>query len=103
MHVQTACRASGVDVKAANRYGVTRSTLACTNGNAGWSQLLLKAGADPNTASAGGETALMTCARTGNVEAVKALLAPGADVTARNRARADGSDVGCGRRSRRNR
>jgi ankyrin repeat protein len=40
----------------------------------------LKAGADPNTALPGGETALMTAARTGKVGAVKALLAHGADI-----------------------
>jgi ankyrin repeat protein len=45
--------------------------------------LLLKAGADPNGTIPGGETALMTAARTGKVEAVKALLAAGADVNAK--------------------
>ena len=44
---------------------------------------LLKAGANPNAAQWTGETALMTCARTGNVEAVKSLLAHGADVNAK--------------------
>jgi ankyrin repeat protein len=43
-------------------------------------QLLLKSGVDANARSVGGETALMTCARTGNVDAVKVLLAAGADV-----------------------
>ena len=42
---------------------------------------LLEAGADAN-AVAGGETALMTAARTGDVGAVKALLAHGRDVNA---------------------
>ena len=41
---------------------------------------LLKAGANPNTAQQTGETPLMTCARTGNVDAVKSLLAHGANV-----------------------
>ena len=70
-------------MKAANRYGVTPLSLACTNGNAAMVELLLKAGADPNTALPGGETALMTAARTGKVDAVKALLAHGADVNAK--------------------
>ena len=44
---------------------------------------LLKAGANPNVALPNGETPLMTAARTGKVEAVKALLARGADVQAK--------------------
>ncbi|HYP09653.1 MAG TPA: ankyrin repeat domain-containing protein [Bryobacteraceae bacterium] len=74
---------SGVDVKAANRYGVTALELACTNGNARMVEILLKAGASPNTKAAGGEPVLMTCARTGNVDAVKPLLAAGADLKAK--------------------
>lgn len=41
---------------------------------------LLAAKADPRAALLSGETVLMTCARAGNVDAVKALLALGADV-----------------------
>ncbi len=44
---------------------------------------LLKAGADANGAAPEGETALMTAARTGNVEAARVLLAHGAPVDAR--------------------
>ena len=91
-------------MKAANRYGVTPLSLACTNGNGAMVELLLKAGADPNTALPGGETALMTAARTGKVEAVKALL-----VARRRRQRqgeqsqADRPDVGRRRRQCRSR
>jgi ankyrin repeat protein len=67
-------------VKAENRYGVTPLSLACTNGNAAMVELFLNAGADPNTTLPGGETVLMTAARTGRLEPVKALLSRGADV-----------------------
>ena len=59
----------GANVKAANRYQVTPLSLACTNGNAAMIELLLKAGADPNTVLPGGETVLMTAARTGKADA----------------------------------
>jgi ankyrin repeat protein len=55
---------AGANVKAANRYGVTPLSLACTNGDGAMVELLLKAGADANEALPGGETALMTAART---------------------------------------
>ena len=58
----------------------------------------------PNAALPEGETALMTAARTGKVEAVKLLLAHGADVNAQGTvARPDGADVGRGREPRRGR
>jgi ankyrin repeat protein len=44
---------------------------------------LLKAGADANAVSNEGETALMTVARTGNIDAAKVLLANGAKVDAK--------------------
>ena len=45
---------------------------------------LLKAGADANEVTTEGETALMTAARTGNVDAAKVLLARGATVDAKD-------------------
>ena len=74
---------AGADVKAANRYGVTPLSLACTNGDAAMIELLLKAGAGANDGEPGGETALMTASRTGNVEAIKVLIAHGAEVNAK--------------------
>ncbi len=47
--------------------------------------LLLDAGAGPNTKLRGGETALMTAARTGKLGPVQALIARGAEVNARER------------------
>ena len=44
---------------------------------------LLQAGADANSTSEEGETALMTASRNGNVDAIKMLLTHGAKVNAR--------------------
>ena len=75
---------AGADVNAANVNGITPLALACGNRSAAMADKLVKAGANPNAAQKwSGETAFMTCARTGNVEAVKSLLAAGADVNAR--------------------
>jgi ankyrin repeat protein len=75
--------AAGADAKAANRYGITPLYLACQNANPAIIERLLKAGVDPNSVSTEGETALMTVARTGVVEAAKVLLDHGAKVDAR--------------------
>ena len=45
-------------------------------------EALLRAGATPKSSTSDGETALMTAARAGSQESVKALLARGADVNA---------------------
>lgn len=81
-----ACLAAGADANAVNRYGITPLSLACTNGSEAIVNLLLEAKADPNaTLPAGGETALMTAARTGRLGPVRALLARGAKVDTRER------------------
>jgi ankyrin repeat protein len=49
--------------------------------------MLLKAGADPNAPLPGGETPLMTAARTGTLASVKALLSRGASVDAKDESR----------------
>merc|ERR1712202_92410 len=59
--------------------GVTALSLACDNGSAAMVVRLLTAGADHTLARKTGETPLMTCARTGALDAVNALLAHDAD------------------------
>jgi len=78
--------ASGADVNAANRYGVTPLLLAAQRGRDDLIELLLKAGASVKTAEAKlpeGQTLLMHAARTGQVASVKALLAAGSNPNAR--------------------
>jgi ankyrin repeat protein len=69
---------AGANVKAVTRDGATPYALALNKGNAQVIELLLKNGEDPKAVIAG-EPALMMVARAGNPEAVKALLARGAD------------------------
>jgi ankyrin repeat protein len=78
---------AGARVSAADDTGVTPIYLACTNRSRAMVEKLLAAGANPNAALLNGETALMTCARTGEVGAVKALLARGAAVNAKEPSR----------------
>ena len=70
------CCARARRVKAANRYGVTPLSVAAINGHVPMIETLLKAGADPNTATPEGETVLMTAARTGKPGAVKRAPEP---------------------------
>jgi ankyrin repeat protein len=72
---------AGADANAVNEFGVGPLTLACTNGSAPMVARLLAAKADPNV-GVNGETALMTCARSGSAEAIRLLVARGARVDA---------------------
>ena len=67
---------------AANRYGTTPLELAAEIGNPRVIEALLETGADAKGATVEGETVLMTAARTGKVEAIRLLLARGADPNA---------------------
>ena len=75
---------AGANVKAVTRYGIAPLTLAITNANSAMVEILLKAGADPNTTLPGGETALMTAARVGTLASVRALIARGAMVDSKD-------------------
>jgi ankyrin repeat protein len=77
---------AGARVNAVTDLGATALYLACTNHSASMVTRLLEAGADPNLALPSGETPLMNCARTGDPDAVRALLARGARVDARETA-----------------
>lgn len=77
---------SGANVDAANRYGVTPLLLAVQRGHADLIDVLLKAGASVRTADAklpDGQTLLMHASRTGNVASMRALIAAGAPLNAR--------------------
>ena len=73
---------AGAGRDALNDLGVSPLFLACTNGSAPVVSRLLQAGADPNAKGAR-VPALLECARTGSVDAVKALLDLKAAVNAR--------------------
>ena len=73
---------AGADANVSNDYRMTPFGIACTNANPGMVARLLKAGANPNTIIATGESPIMTCAATGNADAVRTLLAHGANVNA---------------------
>lgn len=66
---------AGAKVDATNDYGVTPLSLASTFARGALVDALLTAGANPNLALPSGETPLMTAARAGRVDAIKALLA----------------------------
>lgn len=78
---------AGASAKAATRDGgLTPLSMAATNGSAAMIELLLKAGADPNSRFVRGSTPLMLASAAGSADAVKVLLDHGADVNAREEA-----------------
>jgi uncharacterized protein len=74
---------SGANVNAATDLGVSPISLACLNGGGTLVEKFLAAGGHAEVAGPNGETALMTCARAGSLQAVTALLAHGANVNAK--------------------
>jgi ankyrin repeat protein len=75
---------SGANVKAVTRNGaLTPIFMAAKNGNPRMIEVLLKGGADVNTADVNGTTVLMIAATAGNPEAVQVLLKNGATVNAK--------------------
>ena len=75
---------AGANAKAANRYGATPLGLAAAKGDAAVIERLLKAGENAN-AVVSGEPVLMSAARAGNPDAIKVLVAHGADVNVKER------------------
>jgi ankyrin repeat protein len=73
---------AGAKPNALNDLNVAPLSLACTNGDARMVAKLLEAGADPDGKGAA-VPPLLICARTGNVDAVRALIARRANVNAR--------------------
>src|SRR5262249_13137693 len=72
---------AGANPDALNELGVTPLSLACTNASAAMVERLLQAGANPNAKGAR-VPPLLTWARTGSVDAVRALIGRKADVNA---------------------
>jgi ankyrin repeat protein len=70
---------AGARVDEANDLGATPLHLACNNGSAAMVDRLLTGKSNPNAKLLNGESVLMSCARTGNAAAVRALLVHGAD------------------------
>jgi ankyrin repeat protein len=68
----------GADPDQANRFGYTPLHEAAIVRNAGMLELMLDAGGDANATFGEGETVLMTAARAGDPDSVRALLAHGA-------------------------
>jgi ankyrin repeat protein len=81
---------ASANVKATTRIGgYTPLLMASRNGDAPMIGALLAAGAEPNGATTNGTTALMLAAAAGKADAVTLLIARGANVNAKENARAE--------------
>jgi ankyrin repeat protein len=74
---------AGAKPDAINDLGVFPLSLACANGSSAMVKQLIAAGSSIRSALPNGESPVMTCARTGAVEAIRVLAGRGADVNAR--------------------
>lgn len=74
---------AGARLDAINDLGVFALSLACNNGSSAMAKRLIAAGASVRSALPGGESTVMTCARTGAADAIRGLAERGADVNAR--------------------
>jgi ankyrin len=74
---------AGAGANVADDLGMTPLHVACTNRSGVMVERLLNANANANATLLSGETALMTCARAGDARSVRALLAHGAGVNAK--------------------
>jgi uncharacterized protein len=72
---------AGADPEAVNRYGVMPLSLAATNGNRGGFGCCWRRALPCRRPCRAGETPLMTAARTGKADAVRALLDAGAEAS----------------------
>jgi Ankyrin repeats (3 copies) len=79
--------ATGADVNAQNKWGLTPLMAAAHGGHLEIGELLMEMGADVNARQNGGWTALMCAAVRGQVDAVRLLLGKGADANARTESR----------------
>ena len=77
LDVADALLRAGAAVAAKDRYGLTPLYFASLNGSAPIIQRLIEAGADPNSADPGGETALMTATAPVRVAVMSAVSPPG--------------------------
>ena len=91
---------AGADVNVANDLGVTPLMLACDNRNAVVVEKLLRAGADASAVRSTGDTALMMAARTGECRCRHPVTGRWRGRQRPDATRADGANVGVGRRSR---
>jgi hypothetical protein len=79
--------ATGADVNAQNKWGLTPLMAAAHGGHIEIGRLLMEKGADVNARQNGGWTALMCAAVRGQVDAVRLLLGRGAEANARTDSR----------------
>ena len=95
-HVLETVVSHGADVNAANKKSITALMLACANLNEYAINVLLNAGADPNTADAGGDTCLHYVAQNHFcTKVLQAIISKGIDVNATNKKHVTALIIAC--------